>query len=200
MKTQLTPDDQGARNKKTNSKILKYGCLPITGIFVLFMIIGMFTDDKATPHATETSTQKTTAVADAAPDNWIYPENTDKMDKSGKLAMTTSKDILEFEFPYGGGSTSTLLIQSRNGRTDVIYQIEPGQIMTENPVRIKFDDKAPYSLGVNQSTDLSSNIIFLQSSSKVLSDIKKSKKMVIEVDFYKEGMRQVEFNVEGLKW
>ncbi len=52
MNTNLSPE-QLEKRKSTNSKILKYGCLPIFIIFTVFLIIGFATDDSKETSTTE---------------------------------------------------------------------------------------------------------------------------------------------------
>lgn len=59
-----TSPEQAGNNRKTNKKILKFGCLPILGIIVLIVIIaaiaGGGSDDKTTATADKPSTAATT--------------------------------------------------------------------------------------------------------------------------------------------
>lgn len=201
MKTQLTLD-QLEKRKKTNKTILTYGCLPIALIFVVAMVLAMLSDDNPSEIAkTETAKIAETSVPEESViENWTYQDDENKMGTKLKLANTISKDVLQFDFPYQGGSESTLTIQKMSGTTSVIFGIKPGQILTDKSIKLKFDDRKPYTVSGSASGDYRSDIVFLGSSSKVLSDIKKSKKLVMEVSFYQEGSQIIEFDIEGLNW
>lgn len=49
----LSPEAEEKR-KKINKKILKFGCLPIVGIFFLLLLIGIFTDSENQTTKTKT--------------------------------------------------------------------------------------------------------------------------------------------------
>lgn len=87
----------------------------------------------------------------------------------------------------------------------VMFQISKGQIVTGNQVeggstRVRFDDEKPFTVSVTYPSDYSSDLIFLGSSKKLISKLKTAKKFLIEVEFYNEGIQQIEFDVEGLEW
>lgn len=49
----------------------------------------------------------------------------------------------------------------------------------------------------------SSDLLFVaydKTESKIIEQLKNSKKLVIEVPFYQEGKKQFTFNVNGLEW
>lgn len=136
---------------------------------------------------------------------WYYETKETKMGNSQKFAQIISDDVLNFDFPYDGGSKSIFTIRKEKGQTDIYYEISKGQIVSVNPVdggtiRVKFDDEKPMIIGVSGASDYSSDIIFLNSTSKIISKLKTSKKMIIEVEFYNEGSRQIQFDVEGFEW
>ncbi len=46
----------------------------------------------------------------------------------------------------------------------------------------------------------SPNYIFLESAKKFISKLKKSKQVIIEIEFFQNGEKQIKFNTDGLKW
>lgn len=148
-------------------------------------------------------TEDTTSVTPGY--QWSYSEKQDKMtSKTNKWATVDADELLQFASPYDGGVTASLVIRKKDG-LDIMFRISKGQIITsvddsENRCRIKFDDESPKSYGFTTAADYSSDVIFFTSTSTLLKKIKKAKKMIVEVQFYQEGNRQIEFNVEGLKW
>lgn len=136
--------------------------------------------------------------------HWQYSVTEDKMGETTKLAEVQSPDILEFSSPYSGGSISTLVVRKSNSGTDIFYTISNGQIVSASVVdggnvRVKFDDKKPEFIDANMASDGSSDIIFLHPEEELLKDIRGAKKMVLEVEFYQNGIKQIEFDVSGLK-
>lgn len=137
-------------------------------------------------------------------ESWTYYEKEDKMTlEKVKYAAIYANDLLEFEFPYNGGSVAGLTLRKRGKSLDLFLQVTKGQFngtFDGGQVRIRFDDNPPKKYSFSGASDASSDIIFLDSEKEIVNQIKKSKKMIIEVEFYQNGLRQIEFNVGGLKW
>ena len=53
---------------------------------------------------------------------------------------------------------------------------------------------------MSESEDGSSDILFFNNEFTLLKKIKKSKKMVVEVPFYQNGVKQFEFKIRNLLW
>ncbi len=135
---------------------------------------------------------------------WQYRNDVDKMGDNYRFAEVQSSDILEFGSPYSGGSVSTLVVRKKGSDISIMYSISNGQIVSANvvdggSVRVRFDNEEPRSYSISTSSDGSSDVFFFDSEEILLKKIKKANKMVLEVEFYREGLRQIEFNVEGLK-
>lgn len=146
------------------------------------------------------------AAANARPKTtWQYSEEEDKM-TSEKVyyAANISPDDLQFKFPYNGGSTATFHVRNKEKQNEVMLNISKGQFMTsimeQKALRIRFDDNKPITVNYNGPSDGSHDWIFLSSGKKILSMLKTAKHMIIEVEFYNEGMRQINFDVENFKW
>lgn len=136
---------------------------------------------------------------------WIYTEREDKMTSSKKYyAEIEANEVLRFNFPYDGGSIATLTLRSKGKSSQDIYlSVSKGQFKNDSDggvIKIRFDDNVAKKYSYSNSSDGSTDIIFLDSVGSILDKIKKSKRMLIEVEFYQEGLRVIEFYTEGLKW
>lgn len=136
---------------------------------------------------------------------WEYRESEDKMGDVSKFAEIKSDDVLEFDFPYDGGSESFITIRKKRDVTDLMYRVTKGQINAASSIdggriRVKFDNEKPFETRVTGPSDYSTETIFFQNPKKIINKMKSAKKMVLEVEFFNEGNRQIEFNVDGLKW
>lgn len=157
--------------------------------------------------STPISPAEAKAVVEKAEDisNWSYNETMDKMDKTiSFFASTESPDLLNFEFPYNGGSTVTMTVRKNKTGNDVFVKVSKGQFMVtsyeDKSIRVKFDDGKPIAYNIVGAADGSSDLFFFRNTGKLIQKIKASKKMMIECEFYNEGIRQIEFNVSGLNW
>lgn len=140
-------------------------------------------------------------------ENWRYYSDTDKMDnKTTFFADCKSLNSVDLSFPYDGGSK--LIITLRKGfkgsSNEAILSISKGQFMTSldrsETIRAKFDDDKPQSFHFGMAKDGSSDYVFLSESSDFILKLKSAKKVMIEVEFYGNGLKQFEFDVTGLDW
>lgn len=158
----------------------------------------------STPTPASTATIQDNQTASEPATSWVYNEYKDKMtDKTIKMASVTSTNSLDFEFPYDGGSTGDLVIRQKGKSVDIYLQISKGQFITSvdgNTCGIRFDDKPMMRISYSEPSDYSSDLIFLGSESKVLAGLKSAKTTKIQVEFYNDGNRVLEFNTAGLKW
>ncbi len=181
-----------------------------------FLLVGFIVNlCSKSPKENETSTAnastpgtKTDSLSSSATEaptsNWEYQEEVDKMTSKKKyLANIVSDNELNFEFPYNGGSHGSIMIRKKDGSTDIILRISKGQFMTDLDgvkVRLRFDDEPAFSVTGTQSSDNSSDLLFLSSESKIIDKLKKSKSLIVEAEFYNEGLRTLDFNIQGFEW
>lgn len=135
---------------------------------------------------------------------WTYSETTDEMDNSkNRYASTTSTNTLNFEFPYGE-TDFELVIREKKNSTDVYMTCSSCQfltgIMDEKTYRFKFDEEPPVKFSVSSASSGGADIVFFNSEKKLISKIKKAKRLKIEAEFYDSGFKTIDFNIEGLKW
>ncbi|MHC6084537.1 hypothetical protein ACYT85_15080 [Ralstonia solanacearum] len=167
--------------------------------FVALVVIGRLT---ATPPEPATATTTTSTTSPSAPASWSYSSDPDNMGKGTiRFASIESINTLEFKFPYSGEQHATLTIRKhpRHGN-DAIIQIQRGQFVcpvSGCSVMVRFDDGESTRYRAAEPADHSTTALFLEPYNKFYMGLAKSKRVRIEVDFYQEGSRMVEFNVAG---
>lgn len=125
--------------------------------------------------------------------------------ETNKYATLESMNKLEFEFPYNGGSTGILEIRQKdNNKADVVLKISKGQFLSnfknEHTVNLRFDEHEALQVGYTELSDTSTDTIFLNNEEKIITELTKASTLKIEVQFFKEGNRILEFNVKNFKW
>lgn len=158
--------------------------------------------DSSVVEAPITPVEGATSPPAEAEKNWYYNSKEDKMGATSKTATVFANEELQFQFPYSGGSIASFTIRKKNG-TDMFLKVSKGQFMTNidgGECRIRFDSDPPKTYTTSGSDDNSSDIIFFNSEQAILKRLKRAKKMVVEVSFYQEGSRQIEFDVHDLNW
>lgn len=152
----------------------------------------------------ETSTDAGKNNLGQAKSAWQFSEVEDKMTSKMITQMfVDAEEELQFSFPYNGGSLARFTIRKKDGLTDIYLLVTNGQFANtfqDCQIRIKFDKNPPLNYSYSGSSDGSYNIIFPNAVKDIISKIKASKRMIIEAEFYTDGKRQMEFNIEGLQW
>ncbi|MFC6267303.1 hypothetical protein [Frigoriflavimonas asaccharolytica] len=178
-------------------------------VFAFFLFIALGSDDDKKTSSTGSKTENQNVVSDTASTSeastkWQFQEDVDKMtSKTVKYASIDANEVLEFEFPYNGGSIPSLTIRKKDGVNDIYLKVSKGQFNSSydgGNLRIKFDDEQPKKFSFSGASDNSMDIVFINSTKTIISKLKKSKKIIIEVEFYNEGVRQMEFDVSGFTW
>ncbi|GEC78152.1 hypothetical protein [Flavobacterium aquatile] len=193
-----------------NSSIAKGWKIAVTSLISIILIANIGGDK--TTNTTQTIKEETeqtigtvTVETPIAPTvKWQFSEDVDKMtSKTVNYASIQANEELEFNFPYDGGSVATLTIRKKDGTIDIYLNVSKGQFNSSydgGSIRIKFDNDSPKTFSFSAASDGSSDIIFINSTKTIISKLKTTKQMIIEVEFYNEGLRQIEFDVDGFEW
>ncbi|MBC9915313.1 hypothetical protein [Chitinophaga varians] len=195
---------------------MKKGLKIFLYVFIGLVVLGFIanlTDKKkkvsatttTTPEGSPTSTEeKKEPVEEKKASAWAYNEEEDKMTSKKKyFAQVDAKELLEFDFPYNGGSTATLLLRNKDGENNILLMVSKGQFMssvTGGAVKVRFDENPPMTIQTSSPSDGSAKTLFLSKEKSLIANLKKAKKVLIEAEFFQSGLRQMEFDVAGLNW
>lgn len=209
--------------QKETSPSKKGGCLKLGLIgFGVFMLIGVIANigdnsnsnsqnrnsDSITVDSVETDDISTASQEYNQLKSWNYFTDTDEMnDSKSRFASLVSDNTVNFDFPYQGGSSLSLIVRyMKKYGTDVYIKISSGQFICNeyqgtNNVRVRFDDAAPIKFSTNEPSDGSSDMLFLNNAKKFIKLAKQAKTIKIEAPFYQEGNRIFTFTVDKpLEW
>jgi hypothetical protein len=186
---------------------------------ILFILIALSACDVSTEKANQnsnstnnTSSIDTVVAVPALPTNevtepstkWIYTANLNKMTMdSNYYASITANEELQFDFPYNGGSTATLMIRNKEKRTDIILQVSKGQFngsIDGQNIRVKFDNDKPALFSCSESSDGDPTILFIDNAHRFLSRLKSANTVLVEAEFFNAGVKQMEFDTKSLEW
>ncbi|AUD05840.1 hypothetical protein [Spirosoma pollinicola] len=134
---------------------------------------------------------------------WVYEKKIDKEGNTVHKASIHSPNLLEFGFPYAGGSTATLSIRHKNGTSYLYLEVSKGQFNRSfqgGTARIRFDDKPARDYSFSAAENGRANIIFFDSVQPLVDQLKLARKAVVAVEFYAQGKRQIEFRTGSLRW
>jgi hypothetical protein len=136
---------------------------------------------------------------------WQYATSEDPMRHAQqRTASLESTDELHFSFPYSDARGRLILRQSPQFGFDIMLAIDSGQFVchsfTGGRVAIKFDDGPVRDYTCNEAADGDTTTIFLGSEQELLSQLRRSRTMMLETEYFQAGRQQLTFNVAGLQW
>lgn len=134
---------------------------------------------------------------------WTYEKTVDKTGVTVYNASITSSNLLQFAYPYTGGSTATLVIREKDGSAQAYIEVENGQFnrsFQNGSARIRFDGKPPVTYSLVAAANGRANIVFFDSERRFINQIKGAKNMVVQVMFDGQPVRQIEFRTANLRW
>lgn len=138
--------------------------------------------------------------------SWEYANKKDKMGRGDiNMASVQSSNSFNLGFPYKGEQRARLTIMNRpKDGLNILLSIEKGQIMCRSyspcDLEISFDGEKPIIKKGSGPSDGDSTLVFITGSEKLLEQIKKSKKVAIEIEIYRNGNQVFEFETAGLNW
>ena len=189
--------------------------------FISLIFVGEFAEpttksgakpESAATAASESGAKGTEATPnDAAsapaepPSEWSYSKEKDEM-RGGetRYAQVEATDTIKLDFPYGEQRGRILVRQSPKFGFDILVGVPSGQIIcnayTNSHVSVKFDGGPIRRFGCNDASDGSDNMVFIEGAKGFLASLKNSKKVVVEAEFFQNGLQQMTFNTANLKW
>lgn len=137
--------------------------------------------------------------------SWIYEEKPDAMTSgTSYYAAVRANELLIFKPPYDGGSLATLVLRNKSGITNAYLTVDKGQMLIRSyessSHRVRFDNHPAEWYRFSAPSSGSTTLAFIGNSYDFIEKAKKSKKVLIELEFYQDGLREMEFNISDLKW
>ena len=134
---------------------------------------------------------------------WSLQTKQDEMDDSKSYWYSLQSDnYANFDFPYEGDSYLTITVRwMKKYGYDVLLEITDGQMVGNeyngtNYVRVRFDGGKVQKFYYNEPNDGSSNLVFLRNAQKFIEKCNNAKDIIIEQEFYQEGVHQFKFHVD----
>jgi len=156
------------------------------------------------PTADETAALNAKLEADRVAHLWDRSETIDVM--TGKPVVTvstTSSNSFILDFPHRGIHHAYIQVRKhpRYG-TDVLITVDDGQLncaYRDCRITARFDDLKPTSFFVTEPADHSHNAWFIDDAGRFIQALAKSKKVAVELQFYRQGTHALQFETIGFK-
>ena len=179
----------------------------IFGFLAIILLINLCSDlhENSTVTPEKSLEENSEIVSDAKiqkeEKNYQTLSEIDKMsNKISRRLVIESDNYVEFGFPYQGRQKATLSLRKhpRFGN-DVYVSIEKGQIVCSSLedciITITFGNEKAERFSTAEPSDYSANILFIQNYKPFVEKIKKNSLVYIEMSFFQEGVRTLEFNI-----
>lgn len=176
----------------------------IIGVVVVLGMIGWCSEQNEGSSTQEEKEKTEQTTVEEKKSAWDYSETTDEMtDAVTYFAVNESTNEVDFDFPYNGGSKLSVNIRNKGKKNEIIFSISKGQFnagIDGQALTIRIDEGSAFKVNCSVSNDGSSDILFVNNPSKLLASIKSAKTMKVQAEFFQEGLKTFDFNVEGLEW
>lgn len=197
-----------------NSKRWHFG----VGAFVMFVLVGMSgqsleTSDEANVTLAGGASEGVIPTANAADivkpadeaGKWTYDQDVDAMrGETSYYALLEGTNTIDLDFPYGEQSGQLMIRQSPKFGFDILVGVRSGQVLcnsfSNTYLNVKFDDGPIKRYSCTDASDGTNNLVFLGNEKGFLAELRKSKKMIVEAEFYANGIQQLTFDTSNLKW
>jgi hypothetical protein len=171
---------------------------------ILLVLVTSNGPTQVAPQAYPSNNQTAQSNATSQTGKWEYSDDKDTMrGTTSRYARLNSENELKFGFPYDGGVARLTIRKRPEDGLNVLLTIK-GQFIcssiSETTVAIKFDNGRIQHFRCAETTDGSSGTLFIQNEKKFVQQLKKAKQLTIEAEFFREGEKQMLFDVAGLIW
>ncbi|MBC3787543.1 hypothetical protein [Spirosoma utsteinense] len=134
---------------------------------------------------------------------WRYEKTKDKAGAPVFKASINGTNLLQFDYPYAGGSTATLTIRQGTGEPQVYIDVTKGQFnrsFQEGKARIQADANPPVTYTLSAAANGRANIIFIDGAGRLIRQLKTARSLQVQIQFAGQPTRSIEFSTSGLQW
>ncbi len=133
--------------------------------------------------------------------NWNYSSSKDEMtEQLSSWYCAESTNTVEFDFPYSGGSSAELCLRRKGKKLDSYIKVSKGQFLCSIEgctVQVKVDEKPISSYSAGESDSGRSDMLFIESASRLQTALSASKQLKLQANFYQAGRRTFTFDTAG---
>lgn len=174
-------------------------------VLLLVAFIGAGLDDADSKNQVASTVPDQAASSPSSVDKtfWVYHNTADELTgKSVRQAVVTSRNLVEFKFPYNGAQRGTLILRDhpRFGK-EVILTIEKGQFLCRSysdcKVSVVFDNGEVVKFSGAQSSDSDATVLFIKNYKGFYTKLKSAKRVRVSTEIYQEGVPVFDFDLTG---
>lgn len=139
--------------------------------------------------------------------SWSFRFEKDPMSDTQNIwANIYSDNTINMDFPYETTKATITVRYMKKYGYNVLIGVTSGQIYgnsyyNENYIMARFDDNKPIKYWFDETSDGSSDVVFLRKTSDFIMRCKKAHTIIIEIPLYDSGRPVFEFSTtKPLKW
>jgi hypothetical protein len=181
--------------------------------FASFVMIGITAPQPDGTESTNSDSGDQSISADKAANTelsrpnskWSYNTEQDEMrGGESRFASLDAENTINLDFPYGEQRGQILIRDSAKFGFDILVGVPSGQVLCnsfqDTYLSVKFDNGGIERFGCTDASDGTNNMVFLNSEKRFLEKLKKSKKLIVEAEFFQNGVQQMTFDTANLDW
>lgn len=207
---ELVGHEKKVKNKIVDLLLNNIGKVSVIGLLVLWMSVyipyvinkNKIDDEYSKKTKVDTKTTNLEPI-EKTPPNWEYEKEGNEMGDTSIYAKLKSSNQVNLRYPYGG-TYGNIVIRKKNGKNEVLFIVNDGQmdvsIIDGVDIRVKFDDENPKTYSMSPAESGSYEVIFFPNPNNLIKKIKNSKKVVVEVPFFRDGRKIFTFDTENLNF
>lgn len=149
------------------------------------------------PHGNAGST-----LRDLSSETWIFETSSDPMTgASGYSSSIWSLTTVQLSYPYQGDQKLTLRVgRSPQVGSYAVVAIPHGQFSCyQCDIRIRFDSRDTLLFTADSRSEVS-GLLFITGADRFIEQLRNSKKVMIELPFFDNPRKAVEFKSNGFPW
>jgi hypothetical protein len=134
---------------------------------------------------------------------WQYESKSNQLSGTIDKAILTAVNVVQFPFPYAGGSTVSLILRSRNGHTNAYLLTSKGLFTSSfqgGRAQLRFNGGRAVSYTLTAAENGSGSTIFFDADQQLIRQIRASKTMTARVQCPGLSLDELHFSTAGLRW
>lgn len=135
--------------------------------------------------------------------HWQYHAITGEMDDAvSPTAIISSKNTVEFKFPYAGEQRARIMIAYKADKGyAMLFAVDRGQILCAPagpcPITLRIDGGKQFAVEAERPNDQSSNDVVIRNSDDLASKIFAASNIKVQATFFQNGSPVFDFDVSG---
>ncbi|MBO0930049.1 hypothetical protein [Fibrella aquatilis] len=134
---------------------------------------------------------------------WQYESKSDQISGTVDKAILAATNVVQFPYPYAGGSTVSLILRHRNGHTNAYLTTSKGLFTSSfqgGRAQLRFDGARAVTYTLTAAENGSGSTIFFDADQPLIRQIRSAKSLTMRVQCPGLSLDELRFTTAGLRW